>query len=152
MANNSLDFGDITAEVRPAPKRAPAPAPSSIAILVVDDQKSIRSLVVECLRGLGYTRVAECEDGQEAFEYMQRQTVHMVISDLNMPRMTGLELLAAVRASPRLKGVGFLMLTSRGEIELVRQAIQLGVNNYLTKPFAMGDLKKKVDSVLGPSA
>ena len=126
-------------------------AAANISLLVVDDQKSIRSLVKECLKGLGYSRIAECEDGAQALQHLERNTVHMVISDLNMPNMTGLELLAAVRASPRLKQTGFLMLTSRGEVDLVRQAIALGVNNYLTKPFAMGDLKKKIESVLGPA-
>lgn len=126
-------------------------AAANISLLVVDDQKSIRSLVKECLKGLGYTRIAECEDGAEALRHLEANTVHMVISDLNMPNMTGLELLAAVRSSPKLKHLGFLMLTSRGEVELVRQAIALGVNNYLTKPFAMGDLKKKIESVLGPA-
>jgi two-component system chemotaxis response regulator CheY len=126
------------------------PTVANISLLVVDDQKSIRSLVKECLKGLGYTRIAECEDGAQALRHLQTHTVHMVISDLNMPNMTGLELLAAVRAAPELKHLGFLMLTSRGEVDLVRQAIQLGVNNYLTKPFTMGDLKKKIESVLGP--
>lgn len=124
---------------------------ANVSLLVVDDQKSIRSLVKECLKGLGYSRIAECEDGAQALRHLEHHTVHMVISDLNMPNMTGLELLAAVRSSPRLKQLGFLMLTSRGEVELVKQAISLGVNNYLTKPFAMGDLKKKIESVLGPA-
>lgn len=124
-------------------------ATANLSLLVVDDQKSIRSLVKECLKGLGYTQIAECEDGALALRHLQTRTVHMVISDLNMPNMTGLELLAAVRSSPELKHLGFLMLTSRGEADLVRQAIALGVNNYLTKPFTMGDLKKKIESVTG---
>lgn len=124
---------------------------ANISLLVVDDQKSIRTLVKECLKGLGYTRIAECEDGAQALRHLEAYNVHMVISDLNMPNMTGLELLAAVRNSPRLKNMGFLMLTSRGEVDMVRQAIALGVNNYLTKPFALGELKKKIESVLGPT-
>jgi two-component system chemotaxis response regulator CheY len=123
--------------------------PANISLLVVDDQKSIRTLVKECLKGLGYTRISECEDGAQALRHLETYTVHMVISDLNMPNMTGLDLLAAVRTSARLKHLGFLMLTSRGEVELVRQAVALGVNNYLTKPFTMGDLKKKIESVIG---
>ena len=127
-------------------------APANLSLLVVDDQKSIRTLVKECLKSLGYFRIAECEDGAQALRHLQMNTVHMVISDLNMPNMTGLELLAAVRSTPSLKHLGFLMLTSRGEVDLVRQAVALGVNNYLTKPFAMGDLKKKIEAVLGAKA
>ncbi|MDB5424075.1 MAG: chemotaxis protein CheY [Phenylobacterium sp.] len=125
------------------------PAAANLSILVVDDQRSIRSLVRECLSALGCTRIAECEDGAEALRYLEGRPVHLIISDLNMPNMTGLELLAAVRASPQLKGLGFIMLTSRGEADLVRKAVQLGVNNYLTKPFAMSTLKTKIESVVG---
>jgi two-component system chemotaxis response regulator CheY len=76
--------------------------------------------------------------------------VHLVISDLNMPIMDGLALLSAVRAEPRLSNTAFIMLTSSGDAEQVKQAIALGVNNYLVKPFTIGTLKRKIESVFGP--
>ena len=76
--------------------------------------------------------------------------MHLVISDLNMPNMDGLELLRAVRAEPSIAKTAFILLTSRGESDLVRKAISLGVNNYITKPFTFGGLQQKIEAVFGP--
>ena len=73
-----------------------------------------------------------------------------MVSDLNMPVMDGLALLRAVRNEPRLSNTAFIMLSSSGDVELVRQAIALGVNNYLVKPFTLGMLRRKIESVFGP--
>jgi len=126
------------------------PAASSLSVLTVDDQRSIRALVINGLQDLGCRRLTEAENGQEALHILRHNPVHLIISDLNMPVMDGLQLLAAVRQDPALKATAFIMLTSRGEVELVKQAVQLGVNNYLTKPFALGMLRKKIEAVLGP--
>jgi len=126
------------------------PAASSLSVLTVDDQRSIRALVMNGLQDLGVKRMIEAENGQHALHILKHNPVHLVISDLNMPIMDGLQLLAAVRKDPALKSTAFIMLTSRGEVDLVKQAVQLGVNNYLTKPFALGMLRKKIEAVLGP--
>ncbi len=126
------------------------PDAAALSVLVVDDQMSIRALVKQALVALGVKNIVDAADGEEALRVLGMREVHLVISDLNMPRMDGLELLKAVRADPRTKQLGFIMLTSRGEVELVKQAIALGVNNYLTKPFAIGLLRKKIESVFGP--
>lgn len=126
------------------------PEAAAMNVLVVDDQRSIRELVRQALNGLGIRAIVEAADGRQAFEMLKRRPVHLVISDLNMPTMDGLELLAAVRADRGLKHIGFIMLTSRGEEEMVRKAVALKVNNYLTKPFALGHLRKKIESVFGP--
>jgi two-component system, chemotaxis family, chemotaxis protein CheY len=126
------------------------PEAAQLSVLVVDDQMSIRALVKQALAVLGVKMVVDAPDGEEALRILKMRQIHLVISDLNMPRMDGLELLKSVRADPSLKQTGFIMLTSRGEVELVKQAIALGVNNYLTKPFAIGLLRKKIESVFGP--
>jgi len=126
------------------------PEDNTISVLVVDDQMSIRDLVKQALQALGVKRIADAPDGEEALRILKMRQTHLIISDLNMPRMDGLELLRAVRADPIHKNLGFIMLTSRGEAELVKEAIALGVNNYLTKPFAIGLLRKKIESVFGP--
>ena len=126
------------------------PEAAALSVLVVDDQMSVRALVKQSLITLGVKHVTDAADGEEALRRLERNQIHLVISDLTMPRMDGLALLKAVRAHPMLKQVGFIMLTSRGEVELVKHAISLGVNNYLTKPFALGTLKKKIESVFGP--
>jgi two-component system chemotaxis response regulator CheY len=126
------------------------PEAAALNVLVVDDQMSIRALIKQALVALGVKAITDAPDGEEALRLLSMRPFHLVISDLNMPRMDGLELLKAVRADARYKQIGFIMLTSRGEVELVKQAIALGVNNYLTKPFAIGHLRKKIESVFGP--
>lgn len=126
------------------------PLASALEVLVVDDQRAMRSLVSDSLRHFGCTKIIECGDGKEALQELLARPRHMVISDLNMPVMDGLELLAAVRRDPGLKSMAFIMLTSRGEVELVKKAVSLGVNNYLMKPFSAAGLKSKIEAVVGP--
>jgi two-component system chemotaxis response regulator CheY len=126
------------------------PIAAAIEILVVDDQRAMRALVRGSLNDLGCTKVVECADGREALEALKAKPVHLVISDLNMPNMDGLALLRAVRAEPSLANTAFIMLTSRGEVELVKEAIALGVNNYLVKPFTLAMFKRKIEAVFGP--
>jgi len=126
------------------------PVASKLDVLIVDDQRAMRALVLVSLQDMGVVTIREAGDGQEALRELRARSAHLVISDMNMPLMDGLELLKAVRADPRIRKTAFILLTSRGEMELVKQAIALGVNNYVRKPFTMGDLKKKVEAVLGP--
>jgi len=126
------------------------PEANKIKTLVVDDMSSMRALVKASLRQFGVNDVVECSDGAQALETLKRFPIQLVISDLNMPKMDGLALLRAVRAEPALAKMPFILLTSRGEIELVKEAIALGVSNYITKPFAFGALQKKIEAVLGP--
>lgn len=126
------------------------PEASKIKTLIVDDMASMRTLVRASLRQIGVNDVVECSDGAEALDTLKRFPKHLVISDLNMPKMDGLALLRAVRAEPTLAKTPFILLTSRGEIELVKQAMALGVSNYITKPFAFGALQKKIETVFGP--
>jgi two-component system, chemotaxis family, chemotaxis protein CheY len=126
------------------------PIAAQMSVLVVDDQRAIRALVKDSLQQLGVRLIAEAEDGEMALSALRLSPVHLVISDLNMPKMDGLALLKAIRATAGLDKTAFIMLTSRGEVELVRQAVALGVNNYLTKPFTLGLLKKKIETVFGP--
>jgi two-component system chemotaxis response regulator CheY len=126
------------------------PAAADIDVLIVDDQRTMRSLVHTSLRELGFTKFRECMDGQDALDSLTTRPAQLVISDMNMPQLDGLGLLREVRANPALKGMAFIMLTSRGEVELVKRAVALGVNNYLVKPFTLLTLKKKIEAVLGP--
>lgn len=126
------------------------PNANSLQIMVVDDQRAMRALVTSSLREIGCTDIMECCDGQDALETLALHPRNLIISDLNMPRLDGLGLLAAIRADPVLKATAVIMLTSRGEINLVQKAVQLGVNNYLMKPFSMAGLKKKIEAVVGP--
>jgi len=125
------------------------PAAAALDALIVDDQASTRHLVRSCLMQLGITRIRECEDGEAARELLQTARVHLIFSDLNMPKLDGLGLLRAVRASPAIAKTAFIMLTGRADTALVQEAVKLGVNNYIVKPFSLETLKKKVEAVVG---
>jgi two-component system chemotaxis response regulator CheY len=124
--------------------------PPTGAILVVDDQKAMRMLVRSSLRQLGYDNVVECEDGKHALKILGNYRACLVISDLNMPNLDGLGLLRAVRASTEHKNTPFILLTARGDVDVVKQAVAVGVSGYLVKPFAMGQFKQKVEAAIGP--
>jgi two-component system chemotaxis response regulator CheY len=125
------------------------PKASQLQILVVDDQRSMRALVRTSLNELGCTQVVEAGDGEEALSRLAIWPAHLIISDLNMPNLDGLGLLEKVRGTPNLATTAFIMLTSRGDGELVKRAIGLGVNNYVVKPFAIDILRRKIEAVVG---
>lgn len=126
------------------------PAASALKVLVVDDQKTIRSLVRTGLQQLGINEVQEAADGEDGLRSMLTTPSNLIISDFNMPRLDGLGLLRAVRAHGPTKLTGFIMLTGRADKDLVQRAVQFGVNNYLVKPFTVGQLREKIEGVFGP--
>jgi two-component system, chemotaxis family, chemotaxis protein CheY len=125
------------------------PAASSIKVLVVDDQLTIRSLVRGGLQQLGFKEIEEAPDGEEALRHLIIKPVQLVISDYNMPKLDGLNLLRAIRTHEPIKKTAFIMLTGRADKELVQKAVQFGVNNYLVKPFTIATLKEKIEAVFG---
>ena len=126
------------------------PAANSLKVLVVDDQRTIRSLVRHGLQQLGVRSIEEAEDGEGGLRVLLTRPANLVISDFNMPNMDGLGLLRAIRAHPPISRTAFIMLTARADRELVQQAVQFGVNNYLVKPFSVETLKEKIEAVFGP--
>ena len=125
------------------------PAGSAIETLIVDDQLTIRSLVRSGLHQLGITNTREAADGEDALRLLITRPSHLVISDFNMPKLDGLGLLRAIRSHAPISKTAFIMLTGRADKELVQRAVQLGVNNYLVKPFTVQTLKEKIEAVFG---
>jgi two-component system chemotaxis response regulator CheY len=125
------------------------PAASTMKVLVVDDQMTMRSLVRSGLQQLGITAITEANDGEEALRSLVARPVTLVITDFNMPKLDGLGLLRAVRAHPPIKSTAVIMLTGRADRELVQRAVQFGVNNFLAKPFTVAMLKGKIEAVFG---
>ncbi|MFT5533892.1 MAG: two-component system chemotaxis response regulator CheY [Burkholderiaceae bacterium] len=121
---------------------------STIRILVVDDMSSMRRLVVKYFSELGYQHVVEASNGNEAFSLLQKQTFDLVVTDWSMPRMTGLELLQAIRKEPELKHIPVLLITAEARKENILAAVRSGANGYVVKPFTMITLGEKVDSIL----
>jgi len=120
----------------------------NMKILVVDDFSTMRRIVKNLLRQIGYSDIEEAEDGEQAYSKLMNGGFSFVVSDWNMPNMDGLELLKKVRSDPELKDLPILMVTAEAEKDKVVTAIQAGVNNYIVKPFTGEVLKEKMDKIL----
>jgi len=119
----------------------------NMKILAVDDFSTMRRIVRNILRQLGYNHIAEAEDGASALEHLKQNKVDFIISDWNMPNMTGLELLKAVRADANLKDIPVLLVTAEALKDNVVEAVKAGVNGYIVKPFTAETLKEKIDVI-----
>ncbi len=121
----------------------------SMKFLVVDDSVTMRRIVVNSLKGLGYSDFLEAGDGKEALSILnQEDSVSFVITDWNMPNMSGLELVKAIRAHETYSDTPILMVTTRGVKEDIMDALAAKVNNYVVKPFTPAILKEKIDMIL----
>ena len=116
-------------------------------ILVVDDFPTMRRIVKNLFKQLGYCNIEEAQDGEEAYLRLKNGGFHFIVSDWNMPNMDGFELLKKVRADPELRETPFLMVTAEAEKQKVIEAIKAGVNNYIVKPFTAETLKEKLDKI-----
>jgi len=117
--------------------------------LVVDDSATMRRIVANSLKNLGYNKFTEAGDGKEALEKLATEDgINFVITDWNMPVISGLELVKAIRADDKFLHLPILMVTTRGVKEDILQALQAKVNNYVIKPFTPQVLKEKIDQVL----
>jgi len=125
------------------------PVASTLKVLIVDDQNSVRQMTRMTLEELGINLVHEAENGVSAFQTATLQPIDLIISDFNMPEMDGLGLLRAVRGHAAIRKLPFILLTGRGDRELVVKAAQAGVNNYLVKPFTTAILREKIEQVIG---
>jgi len=119
----------------------------NIKILVVDDFSTMRRIVKNILRQLNFNNIIEADDGSTALDVLQREKIDMVVSDWNMPKMTGLELLKAVRSDDALKDIPFLMVTAEAQQENIIEAVKSGVSNYIVKPFTAETLGQKINQV-----
>jgi two-component system chemotaxis response regulator CheY len=125
---------------------------SSIRFLVVDDFSTMRRIIKNFLNDLGYTSIAEADDGKTALPVLKSGDVDFLITDWNMPGMPGLELLREVRSDPATKKLPVLMVTAEAKREQIVEAAQAGVNGYVVKPFTAQTLKEKIDKILASQA
>jgi len=119
----------------------------NMRILVVDDFSTMRRIVKNLLADLGLTNVAEAEDGGVAFTMLKQGGFDFVVTDWNMPGVTGIELLKMIRADEKLKTLPVLMVTAEAKREQIIEAAQAGVNGYIIKPFTAATLKEKLDKI-----
>ncbi|MDA8112684.1 MAG: chemotaxis response regulator CheY [Nitrospiraceae bacterium] len=116
-------------------------------VLVVDDFSTMRRIVKNTLRQIGFTNIEEAEDGQKAYDRLSAEKFDFVVSDWNMPNMTGIDLLRKVRATPQIKDIPFLMVTAEAKQENIVEAIKAGVSNYIVKPFTVATLDEKIKKI-----
>lgn len=116
-------------------------------VLVVDDFATMRRIIKNVLKQIGFTNIVEADDGTTALEALKEKKVDLIISDWNMPKMTGLDLLKTVRGNESTKDLPFVMVTAEAQKDNVLQAVQAGVTNYIVKPFTADTVKEKLAKV-----
>lgn len=119
----------------------------NMKILIVDDFSTMRRIIKNLLRDLGFNNTAEADDGSTALPMLQAGGFDFLITDWNMPGMTGIELLKAVRADPKLAKLPVLMVTAEAKRDQIIEAAKAGVNGYIVKPFTAVTLKEKIDKI-----
>jgi len=116
-------------------------------ILVVDDFSTMRRIIKNLLKDLGFTNIQEADDGSTALPMLQQSEFDFVVTDWNMPGMQGIDLLRAIRGDDSLKHLPVLMVTAEAKKEQIIAAAQAGVNGYVVKPFTAATLKQKLEKI-----
>ena len=122
-------------------------ADSNMKFLVVDDFSTMRRIVRNLLKELGFSNVHEAEDGVDALKKLRAETFDFVVSDWNMPNMTGIDLLREIRKDPALKHLPVLMVTAEAKKENIIEAAQAGASGYVVKPFTSVTLDEKLQKI-----
>lgn len=125
---------------------------NDMKILIVDDFSTMRRIVKNLLNDLGYTNTTEADDGKTAWPLVQAGNFDFVVTDWNMPGMTGIELLKTIRADARVGKTPVLMVTAESQREQIIEAAKAGVNGYIIKPFTAVTLKEKLDKIFARAA
>ncbi len=118
-----------------------------VKILVVDDFSTMRRIIKNLLRDLGFNNVEEADDGKTALPILKGGGIDFLVTDWNMPGMTGIELVKTVRADEKLRHIPILMVTAEAKREQIIAAAQAGVNGYVVKPFTAATLKEKIEKI-----
>ena len=116
-------------------------------ILIVDDFSTMRRIIKNLLRDLGFTNTSEADDGTTALPMLKTGKFDFLVTDWNMPGMQGIDLLKAVRSDPELASMPVLMVTAESKRDQIVEAAQAGVNGYVVKPFTAATLKEKIDKI-----
>jgi len=119
----------------------------NMKVLVVDDFATMRRILRNILKQVGFTRISESDDGKNALKELKKEKFDLILCDWNMPEMSGLELLKAVRADTELKATPFVMVTAEAQKDNIVEAVKAGVNNYVVKPFTAETISEKLSKV-----
>jgi two-component system chemotaxis response regulator CheY len=121
----------------------------NMRILVVDDFSTMRKIIKNILKQLGYENIVEADDGATGWEVLNRDKIDFIISDWNMPKLPGIDFLRKVRASEEYGSLPFLMVTAEAQQANIIEAVQAKVSNYIVKPFTANSLSEKIEKILG---
>ena len=114
-------------------------------VLVVDDFATMRKIIRNVLKQINLENVTEAENGKQALELLKKEEIDLIISDWNMPEMTGIEFLRACKADPKIRHIPFIMVTAEASKKNVLEAMKAGVDNYITKPFTSDKLQDAIN-------
>ena len=123
------------------------PADPNMKILVVDDMVTMRRIMKNILKQLGFANIDEAENGQEALQKLRSDTFGCVVSDWNMPVMTGIDMLRAIKADEKLKAIPVLIVTGKAQQSNLVEAVQAGASNYIVKPFTVETMQEKLGNI-----
>jgi len=121
----------------------------TLTVMVVDDMSVSRGLLTQALDSIGIKNHSWVKDGEEALKALSAKPVHLVISDYEMPKMNGLQLLGGLRQREATQRIGFILVTGSADPAVINEGRRLGMNNYLQKPFTAASLKTCIEAVVG---
>jgi two-component system chemotaxis response regulator CheY len=116
----------------------------NMKVLVVDDFATMRRILRNILKQIGFTNISEADDGKTALKELKKEKFDLVLCDWNMPEMTGIDLLNTVKSDEQLKQIPFVMVTAEAQKENIVEAVKAGVNNYIVKPFTAETVNEKL--------
>ena len=121
----------------------------NMKVLVVDDFATMRRIIKNVLKQIGFSKINEADDGKSALKELKKEEYDLVLCDWNMPEMSGLDLLIAMKSDDQLKGIPFVMVTAEAQKDNILEAVKSGVSNYIVKPFTADTVEQKLKKVFG---
>jgi two-component system chemotaxis response regulator CheY len=121
----------------------------TMKILIVDDFATMRKILRNILKQIGFTNISDADDGTTALKALQKEKFDLILCDWNMPEMPGIDLLNAIRSDDALKDIPFVMVTAEAQKDNILDAVKAGVSNYVVKPFTAETINEKLNKVFG---
>ncbi len=121
----------------------------NMKVLVVDDFATMRRILRNILKQIGFINISEADDGKSALNVLKKEKFDLILCDWNMPEMSGLELLNKVKSDDELKNIPFVMVTAEAQKDNIVKAVKAGVNSYVVKPFTAETISEKLQKVFG---
>ncbi|RZB35769.1 MAG: two-component system, chemotaxis family, chemotaxis protein CheY [Desulfobacteraceae bacterium Eth-SRB2] len=121
----------------------------NMKVLIVDDFATMRKILKNILKKIGLKNISEADDGKSALKILKKENFDLILSDWNMPEISGLELLNRVKSDNELKNIPFVMVTAEAQKDNILEAVKAGVNSYIVKPFTPETVREKLNKVFG---